>query len=53
MQVSLREQLEFLFPHQPVKVKQLLQEYWALVQINPHWRIGGFLQVIKKGRANG
>lgn len=46
-EVSLREQLEMMFPLQPAKVQQLLQDYWELVQVNPHWRIGGFLAILR------
>lgn len=46
MEVSLRQQLEEFLPD-PKRVHSLIQEYWELVQVNPSWRIGGFISMIK------
>jgi hypothetical protein len=53
MYVSLREQLDMLFPNDENRVRALLQQYWELVRHNPHWRIGGFLVVIKAAMNGG
>jgi hypothetical protein len=46
MDVSLRQQLEtFIFD--PDTVNHLIQEYHNLVKLNPSWRIGGFISLIK------
>jgi hypothetical protein len=46
MQVSLREQLKAFIKDENI-VHALIQEYWALVQVNPGWRIGGFVSMVK------
>jgi hypothetical protein len=47
MEVSLRQQLEAFLPC-PKQVHDLIQHYWALVQVNPSWRIGAFIALIKE-----
>jgi hypothetical protein len=44
---SLREQLTAMFPTQPDTVKGLIEQYALLVAVNPSWRIGVFISLIK------
>jgi hypothetical protein len=51
--MSLRDELNKMFPNSPEKVKALVQEYHNLTLANPGWRIGGFISLIKaKGTGN-
>jgi hypothetical protein len=49
--MSLREELNKLFPNATDKVNALVQEYHNLTQVNPGWRIGGFLALLKAKKA--
>lgn len=46
--VSLREQLNEIYPTQPEVVKSLLAAYWSAVQDKTeHWCIGCFISMVK------
>jgi hypothetical protein len=49
--VSLREQLNEIYPTQPDVVKALLNTYWDEVQDKTkHWCIGCFISMVKAAK---
>ena len=50
--VSLREQLNEIYPTQPDVVKALMNSYWDEVQANPakHFCIGCFISMVKAAK---